>query len=127
MDHLKNEGMHAGATPDKFAFANQLRSNLTPEEAKLWEYLKTRPFNFKFRRQHPFGDYILDFYCHKAKLVIEVDGKIHDYQKEYDNDRTDIIKEYGITVIRYTNKEVSTRFENIKKDINTILKSIAKR
>ncbi len=58
---LKEEGMHAGAMADKFAFANLLRKTQTPQEEKLWEFLKIKPRGFKFRRQHPFKDYILDF------------------------------------------------------------------
>lgn len=89
---LQNEdGMHAGAKADKFAFAKTLRDSQTPQERKLWEFLRFKPNGFKFRRQHPFGDYILDFYCHRSKLVIELDGPQHKSNLEYDNDRTKVI------------------------------------
>ena len=64
--------------------------------------------NLKFRRQHPFGNYVLDFYCHEIKLCIEADGSIHNEKdiKEYDIERTKVLNENGITVLRFTNKEI---------------------
>lgn len=70
--------MHAGATNELYQRARELRNRSTHAEDILWDYLKTKPNNFKFRRQHPYSIYILDFYCHSLKLVIEVDGGIHD-------------------------------------------------
>lgn len=116
-DLLKEEGMHAGATADKFAFASALRNAQTPHEQKLWEFLRTKPNGFKFRRQHPFRHYILDFYCHSAKLVIELDGKQHKSNLEYDNDRTEIVGRYGLKVIRFENFEVDDNFNKVKKRI----------
>lgn len=73
----------------------QLRTSQTSSEKKLWEILRAKRFhNFKFRRQHPFGRYIADFYCDEAKLVIELDGKIHENKKEYDVIRDEIIQTY---------------------------------
>ena len=126
MDHLKNEGMHGEAKSDKFAFAEYLRKNATPEETKLWEYLKQRHKGYKFRRQHPFNDYILDFYCHRAKLAIEIDGPIHSIQKQYDKDRTSVINEYGISEIRFSNEEVDKNFNGVKNSIISILNTISK-
>jgi very-short-patch-repair endonuclease len=126
MDHLKNEGMHGEAKSDKFAFAQHLRKNPTPEEAKLWDYLKQRPLGYKFRRQHPFNDYVLDFYCHRAKLSIEIDGGIHIMQEQYDKDRTAIISEYGISEIRFTNIEIHKNFKKVEESITSILKAITK-
>ncbi|GGG39324.1 hypothetical protein GCM10011344_45230 [Dokdonia pacifica] len=126
MDHLKNEGMHGEAKSDKFAFAEYLRKNATPEETKLWEYLKQRPKGYKFRRQHPFNDYILDFYCHRAKLSIEIDGPIHSTQKQYDKDRTSVINEYGISEIRFSNEEIRTNFRKVKETIIATITSITK-
>lgn len=114
---LKEEGMHAGAKSDKFAFAVSLRKNQTPQEEKLWDFLKTKPKKFKFRRQHPFEQYILDFYCHRAKLVIELDGKQHKSNLDYDDDRTEIIENFGLKVIRFENSEVDDNFEAIKAKI----------
>ena len=87
-------GMHAGAKPELFRFAEKLRANMTEAEKKLWEFLRLKPKGFKFRRQHPLGRYILDFYCHKAKLAIEIDGKYHELseQKKLDETRTNEIE-----------------------------------
>ena len=121
MDLLKEEGMHAGATSDKFAFAAKLRKNQTPQEEKLWKYLRTKPNGFKFRRQHPFEHYVLDFYCHKAQLVIELDGKQHGSNQDYDSDRTVILETYGLTVIRFENSEIDNGFEIIKEKLKAYL------
>ncbi|MEY8020924.1 endonuclease domain-containing protein [Muriicola sp. SD30] len=114
-DLLKDEGMHAGASADKFAFARFLRKVETPQEKKLWNFLRTKPNKIKFRRQHPFKDYILDFYCHKAKLVIEIDGHQHKSNQQYDKDRTEIIESYGLKVIRFQNSDIDDNFEMVIK------------
>lgn len=76
-DPLKISGMHDGAAPSVFKNAERLRENMTEPELKLWDYLKTKPMGFKFRRQHPIAGYVLDFYCHKLRLSIELDGEYH--------------------------------------------------
>ncbi len=116
-DLLKEEGMHAGAPADKFAFARILRNLETPQEKKLWNFLRTKPKDIKFRRQHPFKDYIFDFYCHKAKLVIEIDGHQHESNQQYDKDRTEIIQGYGLKVIRFENREIDDNFEIVIKKL----------
>ncbi|MCL4111168.1 UNVERIFIED_CONTAM: hypothetical protein GTU68_038510 [Idotea baltica] len=102
-----------------------LRSNMTFEELKLWEVLKKKPFGFKFRRQHPFGIFILDFYCHSKKLSIEIDGDSHDFeeQKAYDIERTKFINDLGVTEIRFTNDEIRNDIQNVEVRISNILKS----
>jgi len=88
-----NKSMYYGATPSTFEKARQLRNKLTPTEAILWEHLKGKQIcNTRFRRQHPISIFIVDFYCHAAKLIIELDGKIHLKNREYDNERTDILE-----------------------------------
>jgi very-short-patch-repair endonuclease len=91
------------------------RKNQTPSENMLWQMLRNRKLNgYKFCRQHPlkvmYGEtvryYIADFYCHEKKLVIEIDGKIHDHQKEYDEYRTYIINRLRIRVWRLKNEEL---------------------
>lgn len=109
--------MHAGASADKFAFAKILRDTQTSRERRLWEFFRTKPKGFKLRRQHPFKDYILDFYSHGAKLVIELDGRHHKSNLEYDNDRTKIISDFGLSVIRFENHEVDNTFSEVKKEI----------
>ena len=112
-------GMHAGAKPEIFRFAEKLREKMTEEEKELWKFLRLKPEGFKFRRQHPFGSYILDFYCHKAKLAIEIDGKYHELpaQKKLDKARTIEIENRGIKEIRFTNEEVMNQFEVVKNSI----------
>jgi cyclase len=74
-----------GANAEIFANAKKLRYNMTPAENMLWGYLNLKT-NLKFRRQHPLGDYIADFYCHQHKLVIEIDGSIHQLPEVIQND-----------------------------------------
>lgn len=115
--------MFYGASPEIFERAKKLRNNLTSSEAKLWNYLRNNINGFKFRRQHPIDMFIADFYCHKAKLVIEIDGEIHNSieQQEYDLDRTLELKNFGIKVIRFTNKEVN---ENIQEVISKVVEQL---
>ncbi|MGQ1892077.1 endonuclease domain-containing protein [Thermophagus sp. OGC60D27] len=92
-----------------FTKAKFLRKNMTPAEKTLWSRIKgNKILGLRFRRQHPIDIFIADFYCHKIKLVIELDGNIHDEptQKEYDTNRTEELNRLGITVIRFTNKDV---------------------
>jgi imidazole glycerol-phosphate synthase subunit HisF len=111
------------AGPLIFANAKELRNNPTHAEMLLWGYLKTKPLGYKFRRQHPIGIYIADFYCHKLKLVIEVDGSIHSQQevKEHDEERQRIIEEEGIKVIRFTNRQIECGLEDVIKLIHPLL------
>jgi len=97
--------------------ARNLRKNQTPSEKLLWEKLRRKRFSgFKFLRQHPvfyhIGSgriefYIPDFYCSKLKLVIEVDGPIHDFHEEYDNERDTKLLKKEIRVIRFRNEELA--------------------
>ena len=123
MDRLNELGMHAGASPEIFRRAAMLRNNMTLTENILWEILRLKPLGYKFRRQHPFGIYILDFYCHKCRLSIEIDGKSHDKnrQKIYDNKRTDFIESFGIKELRFKNSEI---IDSKAKVVNTILKHL---
>lgn len=122
-DPLKISGMHDGATPSVFKNAVRLRENMTKAEIKLWEYLKTKPLGFKFRRQHPIAGFVLDFYCHKLRLSIELDGEYHlkPEQKEKDRDRTEYLKGIGIHEIRFTNIEIMADFKKTIKLIENIL------
>ena len=104
----------------------ELRKQATPAEKKLWEYLRNHKFfGKKFYRQYPlFYDFegresffIADFYCHEERLVIEVDGKIHEFNKNYDEHRTEIINLMGIRVVRIKNEE-------IEKNINGVLEKL---
>jgi imidazole glycerol-phosphate synthase subunit HisF len=80
----------------------------------------------KFRRQHPIGIYIADFYCHKLKLIVEVDGKIHDLKdvKENDKIREDYLKEQGCIIIRFTNEKVFKELDVVLGEINSIVEKL---
>ena len=105
--------------------ARNLRKNMTKEEKRLWKELRAKRFHgLKFLRQHPIiyqlyrnkPDYfIADFYCAKKKLVIEVDGKIHEFQKGYDQHRDEILNSLGLTVLRIKNEEFTDIFEVLKR------------
>ena len=79
---------------------------MTLEEIVLWEYLRERPLGFKFRRQHPYGPFVLDFYCHAARLAVEVDGGYHWRRRAEDRRRDRWLTACGLTVVRVTNDEV---------------------
>ncbi len=94
--------------------AQSLRKNATKEERRLWyDYLKSCPKQFK--RQTVIGNYIVDFYCEKAKLVIELDGSQH-YEEDaqaYDAKRTGYLDSLGITVLRFTNLDILKNFVGV--------------
>ena len=113
------QNMFFGASNLIFENAKELRKNMTDVEKIMWGYLKSRPNGFKFRRQHPLGIYIADFYCHKLKLVIELDGSIHDNEdvKLNDNVRQKLIELDGLSVIRFKNEEILNNIEHVLKII----------
>jgi very-short-patch-repair endonuclease len=98
----------------------QLRNNLTPAEAALWECIKNSQLKGKkFRRQHSIGSYIVDFYCPELKLVIELDGQSHDSNDQYlyDQRRTNFLFKNGIKVIRFENKDVLKNLDGVLVEI----------
>ena len=118
--------MFYGASPEIFHRAKVLRDRLTPAERMLWEYLrKNQVDGYKFRRQHPISYFIVDFYCHAAKLVIEVDGSIHDTvdQREYDIYRTEQLQLLGLHVLRFDNAEVYHCVDEVLETIRAWLPS----
>ncbi|MBT8218836.1 MAG: endonuclease domain-containing protein [Bacteroidia bacterium] len=118
--------MNANAKPEIFRFAEILRESMTIGERNIWGFLYNRPLGKKFRRQHPFGPYIMDFYCHSARLSIEIDGANHNklHQKKLDAVRTQYIKSFGIIELRFTDDEV---IDNIEDVIEQIKNAIAAR
>ena len=96
-----------GTTQEIEAAAVDLRREMTPAEQRLWTALRNRQLNgLKFRVQHAIGPFILDFCCPSCRLVIEVDGDIHDLQQERDQARTEQLISYGYRVIRFRNEEI---------------------
>jgi len=118
------ENMFYGADRIIFQRAKELRNKLTDTEIQLWEmFLKEKPEGCKFRRQHPLGFYIADFYCHKLKLVIEIDGKIHEKKEVSDNDivRQKSIELKGVSVIRFKNEEIFKQFDTVVEKIKEFI------
>jgi very-short-patch-repair endonuclease len=104
------------AKPGIFEKAKDLRKFMTEPEKILWKYLRNNKLNsLKFRRQHPLDIFIADFYCHEKKLIIEMDGGIHDtkLQKEYDDGRTFELEEKGFKILRFRNEEVINNIEEV--------------
>ncbi len=118
--HLICNGRHQPYNPDNVEYARALRKNMTDEEKKLW-YGFLRKHRLRFLRQRPIDHYILDFYCAKARLGIEIDGAQHysDRGKLYDKRRSDILSVFGITIIRFTNYEVRVQFDRVCRRIQT--------
>ncbi|BAT51824.1 hypothetical protein NOS3756_07540 [Nostoc sp. NIES-3756] len=100
--------------PDKIQIAKELRRQMTPEEKILWQYLRTnRLHGLHFRRQQIIDGFIVDFYCHTAKLVIEIDGKIHEQQVEYDAERDKVLLARGLRLLRIKNEEVIHKLDQV--------------
>ena len=98
--------------------AKQLRHEMTPAERILWKEIKANKLNgLHFRRQQIIHGYFADFYCHQYALIVELDGGIHDTQKEYDADREENLISLGLRIIRFTNEEVN-------EDLKTVLQKI---
>lgn len=119
----KQGGMFEGASHLIFKNAKELRKNMTAAEMVLWLHLREGLNGLKFRRQHPIGLYIADFYCHKVKLIIEIDGSIHKQEEVKENDkiRETELQKWGYKIIRFSNEEVMQKLEYV---VNTISQKI---
>ena len=111
---LITTGYHLPYNPKLKERARELRKNMTVAEKRLWKNI-LKHFDFPVLRQKPIDQYIVDFYCPKFKLVIEIDGDFHFTQegKTYDEVRTSILEGYGLKVLRFTNDEVMKNFESV--------------
>jgi cyclase len=125
---FKRGGMFERTNYLVFELAKELRRNMTDAEKLLWNYLKTGVKGLKFRRQHPIRFYIADFYCHKIKLIIEIDGKIHsnDEIKEKDNQREKDLMSWGYTICRFTNERIFGELDTVLAEINSIVENLFK-
>jgi very-short-patch-repair endonuclease len=106
--------------PEKTQRAKELRRLMTPEENLLWQGLRTNQLGgYHFRRQQVIDGYIVDFYCHVARLIIELDGEIHSDQVEDDQERDHVLTSRGFRILRVKNDEVK---QNLPKVLSRILK-----
>ena len=103
---LKNIVSEQKVTKEKQQRARELRRDMTPAEKVLWAELRANKLGFHFRRQQIIAGFIVDFYCHKSALVVEVDGDIHDLQQEEDARREKALRELGLKIVRFKNDEV---------------------
>ena len=126
MHNKKHNFGYATAAPDRYQMlkghAKQLRKNMTEAETILWEELRQLD-GYHFRRQHPINDFIADFICLSAHLIIEVDGKYHDVSQQQTEDdmRTNALSKMGYTVVRFTNEEIITDVDRVVDEIYDIL------
>lgn len=109
--------MFYGAKRTIFQNACELRKEMTDAEKVLWNRLNKSQLGVRFKAQHPIDLFIVDFYCHKHKLIIEVDGEIHESQKEYDENRTAELERFDLKVIRFKNEEVINDIEKVIEEI----------
>ncbi len=120
------DNMFYGAIKPIFERAEELRKNPTHEEYLLWRHLKANQLGVRFKRQHPIWMYIADFYSHELKLVIEVDGSIHNVKDVLEHDilREEDISSFGIRVIRFRNGEIRNEIESVIHRIKVIINEI---
>ncbi len=107
--------------------ARELRKNQTKAEQCIWEQLlRKNKSGYRFLRQKPLDQFIVDFYCSELQLVVEIDGDIHKEQKEYDYHRTLILKSFGLTILRFSNNEVLEDLESVETRLEREIKLILK-
>ena len=113
---------------NNISLAKKLRKNATPEENHLW-YDFLSKYEIRFQRQKAIDNFIADFYCHKAKLVIEIDGSGHytEKGKQKDEFRTEILQGYDLKVIRFTNRQINTNFRGVCEYIDLTVKGSLRR
>ena len=109
---------------NNIVLAKNLRKNATKQENHLW-YDFLSKYEIRFQRQKAIDNFIADFYCHKARLIIEIDGSQHYTEEGRKNDefRTEILEEYGLTVIRFTNHQINTNFRGVCDYIDAVVQA----
>lgn len=129
---LESEGgqqnMFYGANSAIFKRAEELRYKMTEAENILWKAIHINEWKLKFRRQHPIYKYVADFYCHAVKLVIELDGGIHEAEevKRYDADRENVLKDLGLTILRFKNEQVIKNTDQVMQVISEAISNLQK-
>ncbi|GEM_PF-334045 len=120
---LITTGFHLPYNPKLKEAARRLRKNLTPAEKKIW-YGYFRDFEYPVLRQRPIDNYIVDFYCPEYRIIVEIDGDSHftDDGKGYDEERTKILEQYGLRIIRFINEDVLQNLESVVYRIEEAIK-----
>ncbi len=103
--------------------ARKLRNQSTLSEILLWQVLKTKIGGYTFNRQKPLLNYIVDFYCQKLQLVIEIDGDSHDYKGDYDEVRQIRLEQVGLHFLRFADNEVKRNLEGVEQAVQEYIKS----
>lgn len=120
MGRIIEHKFHYGAFPETFRKARELRRMITPAERIVWYELRNRYLSgYKFRRQHPVREFIVDFFCPEKELVVEIDGGIHQQPevRERDENRTAELERLGLTIIRFSNEEVMNDIDEVMRKI----------
>ena len=112
--------------PNHFGRARELRKEMTSAEKALWSRLRGKQLGIKFRKQHPIGPYITDFYARDVELIVEADGDTHftPEAKSYDTVRTDYLSQLGLTVLRFTNLEILQQLDSVMEQINHAIQTV---
>ena len=120
---LRRNGEGLGRGRSIYAAARDLRPHQTPAEARLWSALRRDALGVPFRRQHPIGPFVVDFCCLPRKLIVEVDGSVHDREdvREQDEWREAWLTSHGFRVVRFTNDDITDRLEAVIDSLRTIL------
>jgi len=121
MTESYNDNLHKEAIGKLYQYGRELRKESTEAEKLLWAELRNRKLNgLKFRRQHPLDKFIVDFYCNEKKLVVELDGDVHDQKvnNEYDEARTAMLAGLNIIVLRFKNEDVINNMKDVLKKIS---------
>ena len=118
---IKNIVTGQKVTKEKLQRAKELRREMTPAEKLLWQEIRAKKLGVRFRRQQVVQGFIVDFYCHKAALVIEVDGDIHDLQQHEDARREKVLREMGLRIVRFRNDEVVRKLSAVVRKIKEMV------
>ena len=104
--------------PDLKIIARENRKNPTKAELIMWyKVLNNYKMSYRFLRQKPINNFIVDFYCSKLRLIIEIDGDSHTEQTDYDQQRTQILSQYKLKVIRYKNSDILGKLDGVYSDL----------
>ena len=115
------------SSPKIRAISKHFRMNQSYAERRLWKVLRNRQIHkLKWRRQHPIGNYIVDFYCAQHHLVLEVDGDAHAYRKSYDDERTNWLTQKGYHILRFANRDVVNNIDAVVDQVIDIVDKLEK-